>query len=125
MPDAPIIWTDGGLVLDQVTGVSSSGSGFFAPQVGGGMLIMFALLLAMGVFVRVSVRFRGLYRLFRGLSCGGVILDLQSFGVLLWVLTIRMCFVTLDGFWMVVLALLLLSLSMMVIFFCSSGHRSD
>ena len=35
------------------------------------MLIMFALLLAMGVFVRVSVRFRGLYRLFRGLSCGG------------------------------------------------------
>ena len=32
MPDAPNVWTDGGLVLDRVTGVSSSGAGFFAHQ---------------------------------------------------------------------------------------------
>ena len=31
MPDAPNVWTDGCLV-DQVTGVSSSGAGFFAHQ---------------------------------------------------------------------------------------------
>ena len=32
VPDHPNVWTDGTLVLDQVTGVSSSGSGFFAHQ---------------------------------------------------------------------------------------------
>ena len=32
LPDHPTVWTDGSLVLDQVTGVSSSGSGFFAQQ---------------------------------------------------------------------------------------------
>ena len=32
LPDHPAVWTDGGLVLDQVTGVSSSGYGFFAHQ---------------------------------------------------------------------------------------------
>ena len=32
VPDHPNVWTDGSLVLDQVTGVSSSGSGFFAHQ---------------------------------------------------------------------------------------------
>ena len=32
MPDAPDIWTDGGLVLDRVTGGSSSGAGFYAHQ---------------------------------------------------------------------------------------------
>ena len=30
MPDHPNVWTDGSLVLDQVTGVSSSGAEFFA-----------------------------------------------------------------------------------------------
>ena len=30
MPDVPNVWTDGSLVLDEVTGVSCSGSGFFA-----------------------------------------------------------------------------------------------
>ena len=30
--DHPDVWTDGSLILDQVTGVSSSGSGFFAHQ---------------------------------------------------------------------------------------------
>ena len=32
MPDPPYVWTDGSLHLDQVTGVSSSGAGFFAHQ---------------------------------------------------------------------------------------------
>ena len=32
MQDHPSIWTDGSLVLDQLTGLSSSGSGFFAHQ---------------------------------------------------------------------------------------------
>ena len=31
VPDHPNVWTDGSLVLDQVTGVSS-GAGFFAHQ---------------------------------------------------------------------------------------------
>ena len=30
VPDHPNVWTDGSLVLNQVTGVSSSGAGFFA-----------------------------------------------------------------------------------------------
>ena len=29
LTEHPDVWTDGSLVLDQVTGVSSSGSGFF------------------------------------------------------------------------------------------------
>ena len=32
MLDAPEVWTDGGLVSDQVTGVSAAGAGFFAHQ---------------------------------------------------------------------------------------------
>ena len=32
MADAPDVWTDGSLVQDQVTGVSSSGAGFYAHQ---------------------------------------------------------------------------------------------
>ena len=32
LPDHPNFWTDGSLVLDHLTGVSSSGSGFFAHQ---------------------------------------------------------------------------------------------
>ena len=32
VPDQPNVWSDGSLVLDQVTGVSSSGAGFFAHQ---------------------------------------------------------------------------------------------
>ena len=32
MPDHPDVWTGGSLVLDRLTGVSSSGSGFFAHQ---------------------------------------------------------------------------------------------
>ena len=32
VPDHPKVWSDGSLVLDKVTGVSSSGAGFFAHQ---------------------------------------------------------------------------------------------
>ena len=32
LPDHPDVWTDGSLVLDRLTGVSSSGSDFFAHQ---------------------------------------------------------------------------------------------
>ena len=32
LPDHPTVWADGSLVLDRVTGGSSSGSGFFAHQ---------------------------------------------------------------------------------------------
>ena len=32
MPDHPDVWTDGSLILDHLTGISSSGSGFFAHQ---------------------------------------------------------------------------------------------
>ena len=32
LPESPNVWTDGSLVLDRVTGVSSSGAGFFAHQ---------------------------------------------------------------------------------------------
>ena len=32
IPDHPNVWSDGSLVLSQVTGVSSSGAGFFAHQ---------------------------------------------------------------------------------------------
>ena len=32
MPEHPNVWTDGSLVLDRVTGVSSSGAVFFSHQ---------------------------------------------------------------------------------------------
>ena len=32
IPDHPNVWSDGSLVVDQVTGVSSSGAGFFSHQ---------------------------------------------------------------------------------------------
>ena len=34
LPHHPNVWTDGSLVLDRVTGVSSAGAGFFAHQPG-------------------------------------------------------------------------------------------
>ena len=30
MPDAPMVWSDGSLILDSTTGVSAAGAGFFA-----------------------------------------------------------------------------------------------
>ena len=78
------VWTDGSLVLDQVTGVSSSGAGFLlicqriaGVVVGGVMLIVFALRVLFRL-VEASVRSLGLCRLFKGLRCGGAILALQS-----------------------------------------------
>ena len=35
VPDHPNVWSDGSLVLDQVTGVSSSGAGVFFERQGG------------------------------------------------------------------------------------------
>ena len=32
MPDAPMVWSDGSLILDSTTGVSAAGAGFFAHQ---------------------------------------------------------------------------------------------
>ena len=76
LPDHPDVWTDGSLVLDRLTGVSSSGSGFlliklsiFGGIVSGVMLMVFALILTLRV-VEVFVRFLGLFNLFRGLKCG-------------------------------------------------------
>ena len=56
VPDHTNIWSDGSLVLDQVTGVSSSGAGFFlhvrlmiAGVIGGGvMLTVFGRLMLTG-----------------------------------------------------------------------------
>ena len=99
MPDHPNVWTDGSLVLDRVTGVSSSCAGFFLlPKlriarvvVGGIMLIVFALRARFSLGV-VSAPFLGLCSLFgnsaidarRNLSgvCGRwypVLVDLHRF----------------------------------------------
>ena len=74
-PDHPNVWSDGSLVLDQVTGVSSSGAGFFAHQSVNFwgdrrwvILIMFALRVKFSP-VEVSVLFLGLSSLFRELRC--------------------------------------------------------
>ena len=76
LTDHPDVWTDGSLVLDRLTGVSSSGSGFFAHQaerfwrvVGGVMLMVFTLNL-IGRIVEVSLQFLGHFNLFRELKCG-------------------------------------------------------
>ena len=68
VPDQPNVWSDGSLVLDQVTGVSSSGAGFFAHQSVNfwgdrrwgyvAMRVKFSL-------VEVSVLSLGLFSLFR------------------------------------------------------------
>ena len=71
------VWTDGSLVLDHLTGVSSSGSGFLAHQaehswngiVVGAMLIVFVFTLILRA-VKVFVLFLGHFNLFRGLRCG-------------------------------------------------------
>ena len=83
MPEHPNVCTDGGLVLDQVAGVSSSGVslliwlGIFGTVVGVVMLIKSVLT---GVFslVGFSALFLGLFSLFRE-PRWGVILALQSF----------------------------------------------
>ena len=76
LSDDPGVWTDGSLVLDHLTGVSSSGSGFLLIRlnisggiVGGVMLMVFVLILTLSV-VRNFVLFLGHFNLFRGLKCG-------------------------------------------------------
>ena len=88
-------------------------------HVGGAMLIMFALLGMKGSLAGVSFRFQGLYRLFRGSKLWGVILALQSSDVVHLGVDHQMSFGILDVCWMVVVALLLVSWSMIVTFFCS------
>ena len=73
----PDVWTDGSLVEDEVSGASSSGSGFFSFRSGhlwataGGVILMMKLevtgLLGLAV---VYALFLVLYRLFKGLSFG-------------------------------------------------------
>ena len=72
MPDHPNVWTDGSLVLDRITRVSSSGAGFLLINllpigiIGvGAMLIRFARLVIFRL-VMVFALFQDLCRLFRG-----------------------------------------------------------
>ena len=77
LPDHPNVWTDGSLVLDRVTGVSSSGAEFFllislslAGIIDGGVtLVRFAQWVIFRL-VGVFVLFLGLFNLFKGLRCG-------------------------------------------------------
>ena len=77
LPDYPNVWTDDSLILDRVTGISSSGARFFrssacfpAGIIGvGAMLIRFARLVILSL-VRVFVLFPGLSSLSRELRCG-------------------------------------------------------
>ena len=86
LPDHPDVWTDGSLVLDRITGVSSSGAGFLLINllpigiIGvGAMLIRFARLVIVRLVMDFAL-FLDLSSLFRELRCGGVILALQSSG---------------------------------------------
>ena len=76
LSDHPIVCTDGSLVLDRLTGVSFSGSGFFAHQAEhfwrrrrcghvDGVRIDPDL-----AYCRVFVLFLGHFNLFKGLKCG-------------------------------------------------------
>ena len=72
VPDHPNVWSDGSLVLDRVTGVSSSLLTSLRTAglvVGGVMLILFALRVTFSP-VEVSVLFLGLFSLLRELRCG-------------------------------------------------------
>ena len=116
LPDHPNVWTDGSLVLDRVTGVSSSGAGFFALQsedcwsgCGGVMLTMFGLMVVFSL-VGVSAPFWGLCSLFRELKCR-VSFWLCSLLVLcIWGLRIWVWFVMLGVCLMVIMVLFLSSL---------------
>ena len=77
IPDHPNVWTDGSLVLDQFTGVSSSGAVFLLTsqiatgEIGGGvMLIVFALKVLFFFLAGVSAPSLGLFSLFKELKCG-------------------------------------------------------
>ena len=86
LTDHPDVWTDGSLVLDRLTGVSSSGSGFFAHQderfwrgCRWVMLMVFTLML-IGLIVEVSLQVLGHFNLFKRAEMWGVVLALQSSG---------------------------------------------
>ena len=80
LPVHPSVWTDGSLVLDQLTGISSSGSGFFAHHAehfwrGRRWGHVDGVHIDPDVAsCRGFVLFLGLFNLFRGLKCG------ESFG---------------------------------------------
>ena len=85
VPDHPNVWSDGSLVLDQVSGVSHSGAGFLLSRlriaglvVGGVMLMEFDLRVRFRL-AGASAPFLGC-SLFRELRMWGVILALQSSG---------------------------------------------
>ena len=121
VPDHPNVWSDGSLVLDQVTDVSSSGAGFFAHQ-----SVAFWDVRSWG---QVDlIRPEGNVQSCRGFcSVPGPLQSVQR-AVSFWlcsplvrsilVLTILVSFVTSDVCLMVVMALFHLSLSNMVIFSC-------
>ena len=97
LPDSRNVWTDGSLLLDRVTGVSSSGAVFFffcssacflLGIIGVGvMLIRFARLVIF-ILVRVFVLFLGLSSPFRELSCGVSFLLCNPLVLFILVLTI-------------------------------------
>ena len=94
MPDDPNVWTDGSLVLDQVTGVSSSTAAIFAHQsqdCWGGcrwvMLIMFVLRGRCSL-VGAFVLFFSLCNQFRELRCGVSFWLCSLLQLCIWELTI-------------------------------------
>ena len=117
LPDHPDVWTEGSLVLDHLTGVSSSGSNLNISVVGGVMLMVFFLILS-GRPVEVFVRFLGHFNLFRELRCGGLFWPCRPLVLFTLVLIILVLFGMLVGYLAVVVILSLLSLSMTVIFSC-------
>ena len=124
VPDHTNVWSDGSLVLDQVTGVSSSGAGCLHVRlvnsgvIGGGVMLTVFGRLVLSSAVGVFVRFLGLFNLFRGLSCGVSFLLCSLLELFILVLIIWVLFGMLAGCLLVVVVLFLLNLFMMVIFFC-------
>ena len=87
VPDHPNVWTDGSLVLDQVTGSSSSGAGFAGVVVGGAMLTVLVVIMVFRL-VGASVPFLGHCSLFKGLRCGVSFWPYSLLMQFTWVLTI-------------------------------------
>ena len=124
LPASPTIWTDGSLVLDQVTGVSSSGAGFFAHQPAScwdhrcwgqvdGVRAVGEVSSCRG-FCSVPGPLQSVQRA----EMWGVISALQSSGAVHLGVDNLVSFVMLVACWTVVVVLSLLNWSMMVISFC-------
>ena len=116
VPNHPKVWFDGSLVLNQVTGVSSSGAGFFARQAGDcwsnrrwghvdGLRSVGAV-----QSCRVSVLFLDLFSLSRVLRCGVSFLLCSLLELFILVLIIWVLFVMLVGCLMVGIVLFLFEL---------------